>query len=83
MEREARRAAGSKLSEILDDFLRAGGRHAGSGSHRSAWGHWQRSGRRQAGQLFDQTEDSKLEDALIQALGEVGRNAVGLATPGS
>ena len=72
---EVRRTAALKLSEILDDFLRAGENsrairvvHAlgATGSELAA---------SKLAQLFDQTSDPDLEDAIIEALGEVAHSA--------
>lgn len=83
MEPEARRAAAIKLSEILDDFLRAGESTRAVDVIEALGATGSEVAAAKLGQLFDQTEDSQIEDALIQALGEVGRNALSLATPGS
>ena len=72
---EVRRTAALKLSEILDDLLRAGENsrailvvHAlgATGSELAA---------SKLAQLFDQTSDPDLENAIIEALGEVAHSA--------
>lgn len=72
---EARKTAALKLSEILDDFLRAGENSralrvvdalGATGSELAA---------SKLAQLFDQTSDPDLENAIIEALGEVAHSA--------
>jgi HEAT repeat protein len=74
-EPEARRKAASKLCAILDDLIRAG-ETIRAIAVIEALG---LTGSELAGerlvQLYDQTESTDIEDAVIRALGEVGRHA--------
>jgi len=75
VQKDVRVTAAMKLSLILDDFMQAGETTrvlevieamGATGSPIAA---------DKLAQLFDQTEDPAIEDAIVHALGEVARNA--------
>jgi hypothetical protein len=74
-EPEARQAAASKLGNILDDLLRAGEATRAIGVIEALGATGSEVASRKLGELFDQTESSDIENAIIRALGEAGRNA--------
>jgi hypothetical protein len=74
-EPEARQAAAMKLGEILDDLIKAGESTRALSVIEALGATGSEVAGRKLGQLFDQTEDAAMENAIIRALGEVGRHA--------
>jgi hypothetical protein len=74
-EPEARRNAALKLSAILDDLIAAGESTRALGVIEALGLTGSELAGQRLGRLYDQTESTDIEDAVIRALGEVGRHA--------
>lgn len=75
VQKDAQLAAAMKLGLILDDFLRAGEHTRALKVIQALGATGSPVAAEKLVQLFDQTEDPAIEDEIIQALGEVARNA--------
>lgn len=75
VQKDTRLTAAMKLVLILDDFLRAGETTRALKVIEALGATGSPLAADKLAQLFDQTEDPAIEDEIIQALGEVARNA--------
>jgi len=75
VQKDAQLSAAMKLGLILDDFLRAGETTRALKVIKALGATGSPVAVEKLAQLFDQTEDPAIEDEIIEALGEVARNA--------
>ncbi len=75
IEKDVRLTAALKLGTILDDLLRAEETTRALKVVQALGATGSVVAAEKLAQLFDQTEDPALEDAIVAALGEVARNA--------